>query len=464
MGKDRPVHEAQGGSMLDRQLSSFKHASKRMLSSDTERNPLELEGGAWLRNTSGHLSKLIGMLQTSVAMWDKFTPDIDLLTYHEGDKMSSRIIDSSWKINVSFLEMRKVLGNLEELRSEIWQNYPQISEFTELAPGRQDLGRSQAPNSSCPEDDGNDQSLSGSSKKTKTLMSTSERTSAYSSRAVSRVFTDDPASAHPSSFTQHGESTAALDRDSEDKRPKTFYRYIEPGGPRNEPDDEVMSLTSSSTGASSKQDSSAESWKLRQAAASYIADMLTANAELIPMYRHAAERLEGGKFLRNHTRLLKNYYTSLRLQTPSQKQSLQEEGREQIQFADAPNEDRNLTLERFLNNVEDLGQPHTMELDDEDISTYEDEEVDTEYWSEGDEPMEEEVLDKKTTVALADLEATRDFFTSGPPLARFKIEFQNFLFPKDASEEKVVTSRTHARSWNIFNRNIFRTNVNYLLV
>ncbi|KAK1589784.1 uncharacterized protein LY79DRAFT_659931 [Colletotrichum navitas] len=170
----------------------------------------------------------------------------------------------------------------------------------------------------------------------------------------------------------------------------------------------------------------------------YLTEVLTEDPDLTPLYLDAAQRLEDYRFFGNHRRLLKRYYLYLRSRTTNQKQraaieflrprshrdlisrkvleklqSHDKTKRERVHAALPQDEERDLTLERYLNSIETTskGLPtHAMEtvpdLDDESS-------------------MDEE--DRHSISARVGLEETRSFFVSGVPLARFKAEFQDLL-------------------------------------
>ncbi|KAK1970766.1 hypothetical protein LY78DRAFT_209724 [Colletotrichum sublineola] len=77
-------------------------------------------------------------------------------------------------------------------------------------------------------------------------------------------------------------------------------------------------------------------------------------------------------------------------------------------------EERNLTLERYLNNIE----PTSKGLPADAVETAPD-------FDEDQSSMDEE--DYRSINSLVDLEETRSFFVSGKPLAKFKAEFRDFL-------------------------------------
>lgn len=179
----------------------------------------------WARQASKILWRLTGMVAESIKTMNSFFTNIDLLTYQEGDARSSRIMDATWEITLFVGEMEKVLARLKERQSEIRVHFP---ESRELVFRSQSLSSTQPAGSPCPENNDNGQSLLEFSGNEKDRISNSERASAYSSSAFSRVFTDDPGSAKPSSFTQYEESTCTLGTDDGDERPKTFYKYNAP--------------------------------------------------------------------------------------------------------------------------------------------------------------------------------------------------------------------------------------------
>ncbi|KAK2002290.1 hypothetical protein LX36DRAFT_730613 [Colletotrichum falcatum] len=206
--------------------------------------------------------------------------------------------------------------------------------------------------------------------------------------------------------------------------------------------DDVRSLVSGPEDIRSQDGSGAVRWAVTTAAVSYLAEVLTGDPDLTTLYLDAARRLEDGRFIRNHGRLLKRYYLSLRSQTPNQKQttaieflrprshrtlisrrvleklrSRNETKRERVHAALPQDEERNLTLERYLNGVEagSRGPPADDAVGpapdpDEDGSSVDEE-------------------DYRGVGALVDLEEARSFFVSGTPMALFKAEFRDFLDP-----------------------------------
>ncbi|KAK6209932.1 hypothetical protein QIS74_11516 [Colletotrichum tabaci] len=232
-------------------------------------------------------------------------------------------------------------------------------------------------------------------------------------------------------------------RQSSDCKQKVenFYRHTESPDHCNDDEDGIKSIVSGPEDIQSQDGSGSVRWEVRTAAVSYLAELLINDPNLAPLYVDAAKRLEDDRFFRNHGRLLKRYYLSLRSQSPNQKQKVAieflrprshrklislsvrekvlsyDKTRRDKVHATLPQEDeRNLTLERFLNGVETPSHGHSP--DSTELSPYYDE----------DESSSDEE-DRESINTLVDLEETRSFFVSGTPLTNFKTELRNFLYP-----------------------------------
>ncbi|KAK1462016.1 hypothetical protein CMEL01_13983 [Colletotrichum melonis] len=259
------------------------------------------------------------------------------------------------------------------------------------------------------------------------------------SDVASEIFSAGLVSTKPSSFE---ENTNAVDGDKAIRQmAKTFYNHTRIESPPDNVDDEIRSLASGPEDIQSQDGSSPTRWEVKKAAASYLAEMLTTDSTLRPLYREASQRLDNERFSRNHGRLLKRYYLSLRSQTGNRKQSvavnflrprsnrtlisrkiLESIGRETVQVTLPQHDERNLTLERFLNSVEVGPDAITAEVEMPlDIDEEQESSVDG---------------DDQDGLDLVDLENARSYFTSGTSLMQFKAEFRDFLhLPRMVVEE-----------------------------
>ncbi|KAK1984156.1 hypothetical protein LZ30DRAFT_652214 [Colletotrichum cereale] len=272
----------------------------------------------------------------------------------------------------------------------------------------------------------------------------SDSGSSASSSGASRLFSDKAASTKLSSLEE--ETNHTRDNVAGKLKVEDFYIHTETADNCPDKNDEIRSLFSGPEDIQSQDGSWTARWAVTTAAVSYLTEVLTEDPDLTPLYLDAAQRLEDHRFFRNHGRLLKRYYLSLRSQTPNQKQktaieflrprshralisrrvleklqSRDQTMRETVHATLPQDEERNLTLERYLNNVESpsKGLP-TDPMETDPLKTAPD-------FDEDESSMDEE--DYRGISALVDLEETRSFFVSGMPLARFKAEFQDFLNP-----------------------------------
>ncbi|KXH34344.1 hypothetical protein CSIM01_00255 [Colletotrichum simmondsii] len=259
------------------------------------------------------------------------------------------------------------------------------------------------------------------------------------SNVASEIFSAGLSSTNPSSLE---ENTNAVDENKAIRQTaKTFYNHTRIESPPDNFDDEIRSLALGPEDIQSQDGSSPTRWEVKKAAASYLAEMLTTDATLRPLYREASQRLDDERFPRNHGRLLKRYYLSLCSQTGNRKQSvavnflrprsnrtlisrkvLESIGKETVQVTLPQYDERNLTLERFLNSVEVDPDAITAEVE---MSL----DIDEEQESSVDEEEQDDL-------ELVDLENARSYFTSGTSLTQFKAEFRDFLhLPRMVVEE-----------------------------
>ncbi|EFQ34436.1 uncharacterized protein GLRG_09580 [Colletotrichum graminicola M1.001] len=270
------------------------------------------------------------------------------------------------------------------------------------------------------------------------ITSSDSESDASSSRG-SRLFSEELASTKLSSLEEETNHTS--DTDVRKQKIKDFYRHTETTDNRPGDTGDIRSLASEPEDIQSQDGSATDHWAVTTAAVSYLAEVLAEDPDLTPLYLDAAQRLEDYRFLGNHRRLLKKYYLYLRSQTTNQKQravieflrprshrhlisrrvleqlqSHDKTKRERAHAALPQDEERDLTLERYLNNVETTSKGLPADA------------METAPDSDDESSMDEEE-DHHSISALVDLEETRSFFVSGVPLARFKAEFQNFLDP-----------------------------------
>ncbi|KAK1486538.1 hypothetical protein CABS01_13166 [Colletotrichum abscissum] len=259
------------------------------------------------------------------------------------------------------------------------------------------------------------------------------------SNVVSDKTSGDLVSTKPSSLE---EDINLVDEDNPTRQmAKTFYNHTPIESNRYVADDEIRSLASEPEDIQSQDGTNSSRWEVRKAAASYLAEMLTDDATLRPLYEEASKRLDDERFSRNHGRLLKRYYLSLRSQAANRKHSvavnflrprsnrtlvsrkvLESTGRERVHLTLPQHDERNLTLERFLNSVEVGPDAITAEVEMPlDIDEEQESSVDG---------------DDQDGLDLVDLENARSYFTSGTSLTQFKAEFRDFLhLPRMAVEE-----------------------------
>ncbi|KAF9880770.1 hypothetical protein CkaCkLH20_01812 [Colletotrichum karsti] len=194
----------------------------------------------------------------------------------------------------------------------------------------------------------------------------------------SQIFSENPASTKLSS--QDEEVDMLKEANHAKPKAENFYSHLADNFDEKE---EIKSLISGYEDIQSQDGSRSVRWEVRDAAVSYIAEMLANDPFLEPLYKNAAQRLEGKRFVRNHCRLLKSYYLSLRSQASNQKQGVAIEFlrprahrtlisikiRENMEFQDMrrkevhvelpQDEGRDLTLERYLSNVGASSKSHT---------------------------------------------------------------------------------------------------------
>ncbi|KXH51058.1 hypothetical protein CNYM01_10971 [Colletotrichum nymphaeae SA-01] len=259
------------------------------------------------------------------------------------------------------------------------------------------------------------------------------------SNVVSDIISGSLVSTKPSSLE---EDINLVDEDNPTRQmAKTFYNHTPIDSYRYVADDEIKSLASEPEDIQSQDGTNSTHWEVRKAAASYLAEMLSGDATLRPLYEEASKRLDDERFSRNHGRLLKRYYLSLRSQAANRKQSvavnflrprsnrtlisrkiLESTGRERVYLTLPQHDERNLTLERFLNSVEVGPDAITAEAEMPlDIDEEQESSVDG---------------DDQDRLDLVDLKNARSYFTSGTSLAQFKAEFRDFLhLPRMVVEE-----------------------------
>ncbi|KAK0371040.1 hypothetical protein CLIM01_11618 [Colletotrichum limetticola] len=259
------------------------------------------------------------------------------------------------------------------------------------------------------------------------------------SNVVSDITSGGLVSTKPSSLE---EDINLVDEDNPTRQmAKTFYNHTPIESNRYGADDEIRSLASEPEDIQSQDGTNSSRWEVRKAAASYLAEMLTGDATLRPLYEEASKRLDDERFSRNHGRLLKRYYLSLRSQAANRKHSvavnflrprsnrtlvsrkiLESTGRERVHLTLPQHDERNLTLERFLNSVEVGPDAITAEVEMPlDIDEEQESSVDG---------------DDQDGLDLVDLENARSYFTSGTSLTQFKAEFRDFLhLPRMVVEE-----------------------------
>ncbi|KAF4783393.1 hypothetical protein HER10_EVM0009493 [Colletotrichum scovillei] len=258
------------------------------------------------------------------------------------------------------------------------------------------------------------------------------------SNKASETFSGGLVSTKPSSLE---EDTNNVDEDNAAKQTaKTFYNHAQVESYSDGVDEEIRSLISGPEDIHSQDGSNSARWEVRTAAASYLAELLTDDATLRPLYEEASKRLDNDRFCRNHGRLLKRYYLSLLSQATNRKQIvavnflrprsnrtlisrkvLESTGRERVQVALSQHEERNLTLQRFLQSEEvrqdatNAGVEPPLDIDER-----------SEQESSVDEDEQEADQDGPY---LVDLENARHHFASGASLMQFKAEFSDFLHP-----------------------------------
>ncbi|KAL0929896.1 kinesin light chain [Colletotrichum truncatum] len=294
-------------------------------------------------------------------------------------------------------------------------------------------------------------------------------TESYSNASVaSQIFSGDLVSTKPSSIQPN---INAVDEDIATRQmAEIFYSHTKIESNSNDASDEIKSLLSESEDIQSKDESNITRWEVREAAASYLAEMLTDDPTLGPLYAEASKLLDDVRFFRNHGRLLKRYYLSLRSQASSRKLSvaidflrprshrslisrkiLENTGRKRVHVALPEANERNLILERYLNGVE--VQPDVVEtpLDVDESS--------------GREISEDEIEDDQDGFSLLDLDYARSYFVSGTPLICFKVEFRDFLnlSKKDVEEVQDETQKQtqEAKQWGNTKRQSLYYGVTY---
>ncbi|KAK2049751.1 hypothetical protein LZ31DRAFT_590419 [Colletotrichum somersetense] len=186
---------------------------------------------------------------------------------------------------------------------------------------------------------------------------------------------------------------------------------------RPDDDDDVRSLVSEPEDIQSQDGSGTASWTVTTAAVSYLAEVLTKDPDLAPSRCYLSLRSQGPKqkqrtaieFLRprSHRALISR-------RVLEKLQSHDKTKRERVHAALPQDEERDLTLERYLDNVETTSKGPPADVA-EAVPDFDEDES----------SMDEE--DHSSISALVDLEETRSFFVSGMPMARLKAEFQDFL-------------------------------------
>lgn len=255
-----------------------------------------------------------------------------------------------------------------------------------------------------------------------------------SSTVASQLFSDEAVSTKPSSLE---ENINVTEDHATSQMAKTFYNHKQIESSCDDTSDDIRSLISGLEDIQSQDGSNSTRWEVREAAANYLADMLTKDPNLGPLYEEAFKSLDDARFVRNHGRLLRRYYISLLLQAPSQKQGvavdflrprshrtlisrkiLDNTGREIVPVTLPQDDERNLILERFLNKVEThpvIQTPVTPDFDEGNETESSEDEDEEEDFHEG--------------LAFVDLEDAKSSFVSGTPLMQFENEFRDFLHP-----------------------------------
>ncbi|KAK2061000.1 hypothetical protein LY76DRAFT_682354 [Colletotrichum caudatum] len=244
----------------------------------------------------------------------------------------------------------------------------------------------------------------------------SDSESGASSSRGGRLFGERLASTKPSSLEEETNHTRG--RGAGKQKVENFYSHTEAADSRPDDDDDIRSLASEPEDIQSQDGSGTASWTVTTAAVSYLAEVLTEDPDLAPLYLDAARRLEDHRFSRNHGRLLKRYYLSLRSRGPNQKQ------RAAIEFL-RPRSHRALISGRVL---EKLRSRDRAERERVHVALPQDEERDLtlqRYLKNDDSSTDGE--DHRGIGALVDLEETRSFFVSGVPMARLRAELRDLL-------------------------------------
>ncbi|KAF3810140.1 hypothetical protein GCG54_00002592 [Colletotrichum gloeosporioides] len=254
-----------------------------------------------------------------------------------------------------------------------------------------------------------------------------------SSTVASQLFSKEAVSTKPPSLE---ENINVTEDHATRQMAKTLHSHKQIESSCDDTNDDVRSLISGLEDIQSQDEANPTRWEVKGAAVNYLADMLTKYPNLGPLYEEAFKSLDDARFVRNHGRLLRRYYISLLLQSPSQKQRiavdflrprshrtlisrkiLDNTGMEIVPVTLPQDNERNLILERFLNKVEthSVIQTPVAPNFDEGNETESSEEDDEEDFHQG--------------LAFVDLEDAKSYFVSGTPLMQFETEFRDFLHP-----------------------------------
>ncbi|KAI8666162.1 hypothetical protein NCS57_00840200 [Fusarium keratoplasticum] len=274
--------------------------------------------------------------------------------------------------------------------------------------------------------------------------------------------------------SQSHEVFASQDQVTESRPTMTFFNYEKSEAEKKfgkMDDDDFQSIVSISSDIDSLAEPNSAMATFRHAAVTYVVSMLTRNPELLTLYKEATQSMGEAKFVRNHRRLLKEYFLELRAdgQTPSQRAAIEflrfrhnrtqishgicnltmpsnNAVQEQVSAMLKQEKDNLIILDRFLgerNSVEPPAPSETVgKLPHRKPGTQHLALEDADNASEGSDDSDDDggIDDQyryqfEEGSLLSNLEATADFFTTGRPFRVYQDHLREFLNPTHVSTE-----------------------------